>query len=294
MVDYISGFLDYLKNRKSSSDNTIQAYRRDIKAFAEYISNLGLDDIKKVDNSVLEEYEHYLLKIGKSDATVLRNISSIRCFYKYLISLGAIEDNPSVGIKTIHEKKHIPEILTNNEIDLLLQQPECNCFKGCRDKALLEILYATGIRVSELVTLNISDIDFELTVLRCRHEGKCRIIPVYPDAINAVSDYLKLLPLKDGGPEEDKPLFVNKNGKRLSRQGFWKIIKHYAEMAGIDKCITPHTLRHSFAIHLLENGADLKSIQEMLGHSDISSTQIYAQIVKDHCRKVYDKCHPKA
>lgn len=294
MVDYISGFVDYLKNLKMSSDNTIQAYCRDMSAFFDYLGEIGIDGCTNVDSFVLESYEKCLLSIGKSDATILRNVSSIRCFYKYLIKIGEVKENPATGIKVVKEKKHIPEILTNDEVDLLLKQPVCDCFKGYRDKALLELLYATGIRVSELVALNISDFNFELGEIKCRSDNKSRVIPVYRKAIDAVSAYLRSMPYQNNDCELDKPLFINRSGSRLSRQGFWKIIKIYAEQAGIEKCITPHTLRHSFAIHLLENGADLKSIQEMLGHSDISSTQVYAQIVRNHCREVYEKCHPRA
>lgn len=294
MYDYISGFVDYLKT-KSASDNTIQAYRRDVVQYIDFISGKGVKDLGSVDNAMIENFAASLLNKGRSKATVLRTIASVRSFYRYLIKSGEVKNNPTVGVKLAHEKKHLPEILTSEEVDLLLKQPLCNSIKGYRDKAMLEILYATGIRVSELVALNISDIDLKLGVLYCRsHNNKCRVIPVYSEAINAVAQYLdkisEFIDITDG----NAALFVNRGGSRLSRQGFWKIIKQYAQCAGIEKCITPYTLRHSFAAHLLENGADLKSIQEMLGHADISSTQIYAQIVKSHCREVYEKCHPRA
>lgn len=294
MFDYISGFVDYLQNPKSASDNTIQAYRRDVVQYIDFINGYGVKDFGAVDNAMIENFATSLLKKGRSEATVSRTIASIRCFYRYLIKIGEVKNNPTVGLKLTHEKKHLPEILTNEEVDLLLKQPLCDCIKGYRDKAMLEILYATGIRVSELVALNISDVDLKHGVLYCHSDNKSRVIPVYSDAINAVSQYLDkisdFVDINDG----NTALFVNRAGTRLSRQGFWKIIKQYAQCAGIEKCITPHTLRHSFAAHLLENGADLKSIQEMLGHADISSTQVYAQIVKSHCREVYDKCHPRA
>lgn len=292
MDEYVSGFIDYLKNRKSASENTTEAYRRDINQYVDYLSEIGVMHPSKADISVLTTYTEHLLKIGRSESTISRSIASIRSFYRYLILKGEAKENPGEGIKLSHEKKKLPEILTNEEVDLLLKQPNCNDFKGYRDKAMLEVLYATGIRVSELVALNVNDISLELCVLRCNCENKSRIIPVYKEAINSVSDYLE----NSAGYIVDKngPLFVNYGGGRLTRQGFWKIIKHYSDSAGIKKCITPHTLRHSFAAHLLENGADLKSIQEMLGHSDISSTHIYARIVKNRYREVYDKCHPRA
>jgi integrase/recombinase XerD len=294
MVDYVSGFVDYLQNSKSASDNTIQAYHRDINQFIGYVNDLGVISLDAIDSSTLNNFTASMIKKGRSDSTVSRCVASIRCFYRYLIMLGEVRVNPASSIKIVREKKHLPEILSNEEVDLLLRQPMCNDMKGYRDKAMLEILYATGIRVSELVSLNVNDVNLELGVLYCRSGSKSRVIPVYKDAIDAVALYIDkasaLLDINSDGT----PLFINRGGSRLSRQGFWKIIKQYAQLAGIKKCITPHTLRHSFATHLLENGADLKSIQEMLGHSDISSTQVYAQIVKNHYREVYDKCHPRA
>jgi integrase/recombinase XerD len=292
MFAYISGFVDYLKNERSASENTVQAYHRDVFQFIEYINGIGLIRLDAVDDAVINRFTTNLFSKGKSEATVSRIIASIRCFYRYLIVIGEANSNPAMGLKIAHGKKRLPEILTNKEVNLLLSQPVCSDIKGYRDKAMLELLYATGIKVSELVALNLSDVNLELGALYCRNDHKNRVIPVYREAVNAVSSYVKaaVVDLND----QSMPLFVNRSGGRLSRQGFWKIIKQYADMAGIEKCITPHTLRHSFAAHLLENGADLKSIQEMLGHSDISSTQIYAQIVKSHYRDVYDKCHPRA
>ena len=292
MFSYISGFVDYLKNNRSASENTIQAYQRDIFQFIEFTNGLGLTRIDAVDDTVLNNFMAYLQAKGKSEATVSRITASIRCFYRYLIVIGEATVNPAVGLKIAHGKKRLPEILSSEEVNLLLSQPVCNDLKGFRDKAMLELLYATGIKVSELVALNLGDINLELGALYCRGKQKNRVVPVYKDAINAVSTYIQAASADLA--KQDLPLFVNRSEGRLSRQGFWKIIKQYAQMAGIEKCITPHTLRHSFAAHLFENGADLKSIQEMLGHSDISSTQIYAQIVKSHYREVYDKCHPRA
>lgn len=292
MDEYISGFVEFLKDLKSASDNTIQAYRRDIVKFCKYTDSLGTMQPDMVDKLVLNNYIEFMLKGGSSQSTVSRSVASIRSFYRYLITQDAAKNNPAAGLTIAHEQKRLPEILTNEEVDLLLSQPDCSDFKGYRDKAMLEVLYATGIRVSELVALNICDINLDLGVLYCHSENKSRVIPVYPEAIKAVSTYLeKSADFLDGN---DGALFVNYGGGRLTRQGFWKIIKQYALKANIKKCITPHTLRHSFAAHLLENGADLKSIQEMLGHSDISSTHIYARVIKNRYREVYDKCHPRA
>lgn len=293
MVDYLTGFIDYLGNRKSASANTIDAYKRDISQYLDYVINVKKKNLFEISSSDVIDFTDLLQEKGKSESTIVRCAASIRCFYKYLMDIGEAHQNPALGLKLSHEKKRLPEILTSEEVDLLLSQPTCDDFKGSRDKAMLELLYATGIRVSELVSLNVSDINLELGILYCRGEYKSRIIPVYKDAIAAVINYINLLD-NEYQLDGDRPLFVNHNGGRLSRQGFWKIIKQYAKQAGINKTITPHTLRHSFAAHLLENGADLKSIKEMLGHADISSTQVYTQIVSNHFREVYNKCHPRA
>lgn len=293
MVDYLTGFIVYLETTKSASANTIDAYKRDISQYLDYVINIKKKNLSDISTSDVLDFIELLQKKRKSESTIVRCAASVRCFYKYLIAIGEAHQNPALGLKLSHEKKRLPEILTSEEVDLLLSQPSCEDFKGCRDKAMLELLYATGIRVSELVSLNISDINLELGILYCRGEYKSRIIPVYKDAIDAVMNYLVLLG-NEYQLDGNRALFVNHNGGRLSRQGFWKIIKQYAKQAGINKTITPHTLRHSFAAHLLENGADLKSIKEMLGHADISSTQVYTQIVSNHFREVYNKCHPRA
>jgi tyrosine recombinase XerD subunit len=293
VVDYLTGFIVYLETTKSASANTIDAYKRDISQYLDYVINIKKKNLSDISTSDVLDFIELLQKKGKSESTIVRCAASVRCFYKYLIAIGEAHQNPALGLMLSHEKKRLPEILTSEEVDLLLSQPSCEDFKGCRDKAMLELLYATGIRVSELVSLNISDINLELGILYCRGEYKSRIIPVYKDAIDAVMNYLVLLG-NEYQLDGNRALFVNHNGGRLSRQGFWKIIKQYAKQAGINKTITPHTLRHSFAAHLLENGADLKSIKEMLGHADISSTQVYTQIVSNHFREVYNKCHPRA
>ena len=207
---------------------------------------------------------------------------------------GEVKSNQVKGVAAVKVERKFPEILTNKEVELFLDQPKCVDAKGYRDHAMLELLYATGIRVSELIDLNEEDVSLSAGFIRCESKGKERIIPLYPTAIKALSDYIKeIRPQLIADPEETA-LFVNMNGERMSRQGFWKIVKHYQELAGISKDITPHTLRHSFAVHLLENGADLHSIQEMLGHADISSTQIYTHVVKKQLKDIYQKAHPRA
>ena len=294
MDKYLVGFDEYLRNNKSSSESTLQSYIRDITQLFVFLKENSITNINNVDSILIKKYTQYLQQKGKSVATISRFLASFRNFCKYLISQDHISSCPILDIKLTHDKKQLPEILTSEEANLLLSKPKCIDFKGYRDKAMLEVLYATGIRVTELISLNIRDINLELGVLNCHGDGKNRIIPLYPVAVNSVIDYLNQARSFTNVDNIDNPIFINTSGKRLSRQGFWKIVKSYAVLAGINKCITPHTLRHSFAAHLLENGADLKSVQEMLGHSDISSTQIYTQILKNRYRDVYNKCHPRA
>ena len=231
---------------------------------------------------------------GKSVSTVTRSLASLKSFYTYLLGAGRVEVNPAKGLAPAKVERKLPQILTSKEVELFLEQPDPSDAKGCRDRAMLELLYATGIRVSELIGLDLDHLNLSAGFIRCASRGRERIIPLYPAAVRALQDYVEhVRPQMIERPDE-KALFVNMNGERMSRQGFWKIIKHYQEKAGIRKDITPHTLRHSFAAHLLENGADLRSIQEMLGHADISSTQIYAQLVNQKLKDVYNKAHPRA
>jgi integrase/recombinase XerD len=251
-------------------------------------------EIVDADRETIANYLQWLTGQGKSPATVSRSLASIKSLYNFLLSQERIEENPAAEIQSVKAEKKLPQILTGKEVELLLEQPKCTDMKGYRDKAMLELLYATGIRVSELISLNVSDVSLDGGFIKCTNKDKERIIPLYPAAIKALSDYMKDIRPNMIASYDETALFVNLSGERMSRQGFWKIIKHYQETAQIDKDITPHTLRHSFATHLLENGADLRSIQEMLGHSDISSTQIYAQLVKQNLKYVYNKYHPKA
>jgi integrase/recombinase XerD len=242
----------------------------------------------------ISEYMAYMEQDNRSAATVSRALASLRNFYGYLVSTGFVVKTPVTDIRIDRGEKKLPQILTGREIELLLAQPACVDPKGYRDKAMLEVMYATGIRVTELIDLDVDDVNLELGVIKCAGSKKSRAIPLYPAALKALTVYLNDVRAGMLADRNEKALFVNISGVRMSRQGFWKILKHYQATAHIDKDITPHTLRHSFAVHLLENGADLGSLQELMGHSDISSTQMYTHMVDQRLKSVYEKCHPKA
>lgn len=286
-------FKEYLLKVKKSSANTVESYLRDVNQYSAYCSASG-KSIDYADNAFLRSYLDYLTATGKSEATKTRILASLRCYYKFLTQSGISDADPVEGIKLQHGEKKLPGILDSNEIVLLLSQPDGSDYKSVRDKAMLELLYATGIKVSELIELTVSDINLQIGILHLHNGKKERIVPMYPAAVKTVAAYLvNVRPAIVTDKAEDR-LFTNMSGQPMSRQGFWKIIKHYSEKAGIKKDITPHTLRHSFAAHLLENGAQLKDIKEMLGHSDISSTQVYAQFMKNKYTMAYAKYHPLA
>ena len=294
MTDYIADYRTWLQEEKHASDNTLSSYLRDINQFKTWLLGAGSPDLRRVKKDTINEYMLYLSGAGKSPATITRCTASLKSFYAYMLGRGAVKTNPAKNIAALKVERKCPEILTSKEVELFLEQPKCVDEKGYRDHAMLELLYATGIRVSELIGLDVGDVNLAGGFIRCRSKTRERIIPLYRTAIKALRDYIPdIRPRIISGPDE-QALFVNMNGGRMSRQGFWKIIKYYQEKAEISKDITPHTLRHSFAVHLLENGADLRSIQEMLGHADISSTQIYAHIIKKHLKDVYQKAHPRA
>lgn len=294
MTDYIADYRTWLQEEKHASDNTLSSYLRDINQFRTWLLGTGSPDLRRVKKDTINEYMLYLSGAGKSPATITRCTASLKSFYAYMLGRGAVKTNPAKNIAAMKVERKCPEILTSKEVELFLEQPKCVDEKGYRDHAMLELLYATGIRVSELIGLDVGDVNLAGGFIRCRSKTRERIIPLYRTAIKALKDYMTdIRPRIISGPDE-QALFVNMNGGRMSRQGFWKIIKYYQEKAEISKDITPHTLRHSFAVHLLENGADLRSIQEMLGHADISSTQIYAHIIKKHLKDVYQKAHPRA
>ena len=287
-------FETYLAKEKKASANTLSSYLRDIRQLGDYLEIHHDTEITDANEDQLAEYIAWLKSNGKSVATVSRSIASIKSLFSYLCLKQITEENPASRLVPDKGEHKLPQILSSREVELLLEQPQCTDAKGYRDKAMLELLYATGIRVTELIDLNISDVNLSAGIVRCHGREKERFIPMYPKAVRALDDYINLVrPQMIALPDEES-LFVNISGERMSRQGFWKIMKYYQKKAHIDKDITPHTLRHSFAAHLLENGADIHSIQEMLGHADISSTQIYSQLVKKQLKDVYNKAHPRA
>ena len=294
MTDYIAAYREYLAEEKQASANTLSSYIRDLTQFQSWLITNNAADLRKVKKDTINEYLLHMNHSGKSPATVTRSTASIKSFYNYMVQIGAVKTNPAKAVVAMKVERKYPEILTNREVELFLEQPKCVDEKGFRDHAMLELLYATGIRVSELIGLNANEVNLSAGFIRCQSKGKERIVPLYPAAVKALEDYVKDIRPRIVADEEEQALFVNMNGERMSRQGFWKIIKYYQEKAEIDKDITPHTLRHSFAVHLLENGADLRSIQEMLGNADISSTQIYTHVIKKQLKDVYNKAHPRA
>ncbi len=293
MYDFHSMFAQYLMEQKANSANTRESYLRDVQYFLEFLGRLDITPLE-ADERDIQAFVQHLADLKRSTTTISRNLASVRCFYKFLIMQGLVDHNPAKAVKLEKAEKKLPQVLLGAEIELLLDQPDITEPKGCRDKAMLELLYATGIRASELINLNIQDINLRSGVLYCRGSKGVRSIPIYPSAVVAVSDYIYRMRGLIAGPDSGEALFVNLNGGRLTRQGFWKIVKGYAVEAGITKEITPHTIRHSFALHLLENGASVKDIQTMMGHADISSTQVYVQLLDSHVNQVYHDCHPKA
>ncbi len=290
MLDLIKAYENYLTKVKQASTNTICSYIRDIRQFADWLEV----DILDASQLNITDYLHYLEEDGRSAATVSRMLASLKNFYVYLVSSGFCEKTPVVDIKVNRGEKKLPQILTGREIELLLAQPVAVDAKGYRDKAMLEVMYATGVRVSELIELDVGDVNLDLGIIKCNTAKKTRVIPLYPAALRALTIYIRDVRESMLAASDETALFVNINGSRMSRQGFWKILKHYQASAHIDKEITPHTLRHSFAVHLLENGADLGSLQELMGHCDISSTQMYTHLINQKLKSVYEKCHPKA
>lgn len=293
MEKQLNLFLGFLENEKKVSSNTLQSYKRDLKQFEKYIEECG-EDYTKITDEGIKTYISYMQEIGKKPSTISRGLASIRSFYQFEAKNKNIEKDPTEGIQSPKIEKRVPSVLTSNEVALLLEQPKNVDLKGIRDKAMLEFAYATGMRVTEIISLNVEDVNLDTGYVTCRSGKKARTVPVGNMSLKALKEYIlnaRKTMIKD---ENEKALFVNVNGQRLTRQGFWKIIKYYKEQAHIEKEITPHVLRHSFATHLLQNGADLKSIQTMLGHSDILSTQIYMQFQDETLKNIYKKAHPRA
>ena len=286
-------FFEFLENDKKLSDNTLQSYKRDLKQFKAYLDQND-ENYNKLTEEGIKDYINHLQQIGKKPSTISRCIASIRSFYQFELKSRKVKSDPTDKIQSPKIEKRVPSVLTSKEVALLLDQPKDVDLKGIRDKAMLEFAYATGMRVTEIISLNIDDINLEEGYVVCKNGSKQRNIPLGTMSLKALKEYIKNardILIKD---EKEKALFVNINGKRLTRQGFWKIIKYYKEQAHITKDITPHVLRHSFATHLLQNGADLKAIQTMLGHSDISSTQVYMQFQDEGLKNIYKKAHPRA
>ena len=294
MNSYINEYEAFLVDHKKLSMNTLLSYKRDLKFFCEYVSsNLKLDDLTQVSPVDMMTYTIFLKKSGKANATISRTIASLRTFYSFLHHKGYMVSNPTTELEAPKQDRKMPQVLTLAEVERLLSRPDVRTSIGKRDKAMIELLYATGIRVSELISLTLSDINTTMGYIKCKGANKTRVIPLGSMASRAIDIYLK-----DGRgqlvSEDEDALFVNYYGKKLTRQGFWKVIKRYSEEANIHKSITPHTLRHSFAFHLIQNGADLKSVQEMLGHSDVATTQIYLEMSNAKLRDIYEKTHPRA
>ena len=294
MLDLVQAYENYLTKVKHASANTIASYMRDIRQFSHWLSMSEGIDVIDASQLNIGEYMRHQEAEGRSAATISRCLASLKNFYQYLVSSGFLEKTPVTDIRVDRGEKKLPQILTGREIELLLAQPVCVDAKGYRDKAMLEVMYATGIRVTELINLDVDDVNLELGIIKCEGVKKTRAIPLYPMALRALTIYLREVRDSMVADPDETALFVNVGGARMSRQGFWKILKHYQATAHIEKEITPHTLRHSFAVHLLENGADVGSLQELMGHCDISSTQLYTQMVNQKLKSVYEKCHPKA
>lgn len=294
METYLEGFIQYLKDIKKSSKNTILSYQRDLRKFFAYLQEARIWDITKVNQTNLNSYMLYMEKENFAASTVSRNIATLKSYFMYLFKQGIISQDPADQLKAPKIEKKMPGILTVEEVNLLLSQPSGNSNKELRDKAMLELLYATGIRVSELISLTMEDINLTSGYIRVREGSRERVIPFGHAARLALKNYLDHAREGMIAAEDEPVLFTNCSGQPMSRQGFWKVLKQYAKRAGIETDITPHTLRHSFAAHLVENGADLHSVQEMLGHSDVSTTQIYAKFNNNRIKEVYSKAHPRA
>ena len=293
MKKQIELFLNFITNEKKLSENTFQSYKRDILQYKTYIEENDLD-YTKVEDTDIKNYLKYLEGLNKKTTTISRHLASIRLFYNFLLKNKKTKIDPTLGIQSPKIEKKAPSILTSEEITLFLEQPKNVDLKGTRDKAMLELAYATGMRVTEIISLNVEDVNVVEGVVKCKTRTKTRTIPLGKISLQSLTEYLQKARKALIKDDNEKALFVNVNGTRLTRQGFWKIIKFYKEQANITTEITPHVLRHSFATHLLQNGADLKSIQAMLGHSDISSTQVYMQFQDESLKNIYKKAHPRA
>lgn len=295
MDKHLQAFLEYLLVEKGLADNTLAAYKRDLKKFFRYLEGKKAESLESVSRDTLSAYILYIRKKGESPATLARQIASLKGFFRFLCLEGVIETDPSLLLESPRLPQRLPRVLSESEVDNLLSIKESSKPAALRDKAMLETLYATGMRVSELVNLNMSQVDLDMEYVRCLGKGnKERIIPLGAVSVEALKQYLAY-----GRPKllkniSEKAVFLNYLGKRMTRQGLWKILKRFARASGITRDITPHTLRHSFATHLLTNGADLRSVQELLGHADVATTQIYTHLTGSKLKEIYEKTHPRA
>ena len=294
MLDLICAYENYLTKVKQASGNTVSSYMRDIRQFAGWLHDEEECEVVDATQMNISDFLDYLGEQGRSTATKSRALASLKNFYAYVVSSGFLNESPVKEVKVERGEKKLPQILTSREIELLLMQPSGADPKSIRDCAMLQVMYATGIRVSELINLDVDHVNLDAGIIRCSGGRKTRMIPLYDEAKKSLQRYLHEVRKEMLADPNERALFVNVGGARMSRQGFWKILKYYQTAAQIQKEITPHTLRHSFAVHLLENGADLGSVQELMGHSDISSTQLYTHMVDQKLKKVYERCHPKA
>lgn len=294
MEEYLEAFQTYLIEVKQASENTIISYMRDLKGFCSFLKQMGIQDLTKVNRTNVMAYIYDMQEKQRASASIFRSLAAIRTFYYDLIQKGMVKENPAVDIDLLREERKAPTVLTMEEVERLLEQPKPKDAKGLRDKAMLEVLYATGMRVTELISLQIDAIHLDLEYIVCNHNEKSRIIPIGTKAIQALTAYLQKGRRTLLRNPQEQALFLNYSGRQMTRQGFWKIIKQYAKEAEIAQEITPNMLRHSFAAHLLENGADLRSVQEMMGHSDITTTQIYTKLHTPKIKNVYTQAHPRA
>ncbi len=304
MQEQIEAFLEYLEVERRFSQHTVAAYRNDLGQFLSFVESLGAAERPRGWGNVTRDHIiGYILEMREREyatSTVARKVAAARSFFAFQVEQGYLRKDPTAELDSPKVEKHLPSAMTPDEVDRLLETPATNTPTGLRDKAILEMLYATGIRVSELVALDVNDLDTTAATVRCVGKGnKERVLPIYEQALAVIKQYTtsarpKFVQTSDQPSADENALFLNRRGQRLTRQGLWLIIKHYVEQAGIRATVTPHTLRHSFATHMLRGGAGLREVQQMLGHASIATTQIYTQVTRDHLRQAYDEAHPRA